>query len=416
MDLYNEVELNSISSKDIEGNVDTDNQNNSKDDNSKLEAIGPRGETEPARKRALENELPDTLLVENEDISTKKRKLDDDSGKDQDEAIVCVDIRQDLNNSDPLPETIEPFGDDSVESKLIPGQLSKNYESSEITNITTVKSGVNSEQGEESHGASSKVVEIIESEKAEGEQSLKISNEAVERKKHEVKEELSHIFTDEPENQNEIIGVEEIKLDSFEKSTPDPDLCSKILALPVASNWEGTSHKPYQLILVSTSTPEYATVEHLFSSTSGRRGLNITKLERVENPYLLGQYLLKKEKMLAEAKSVTERQLFHGTREANIDGICKFGYDWWRPAQRYGKSFGHKFGKGVSFTPEASYAYHYGDNVMLLNKVLVSQSVIGDSSMTVPPESYDTSENSRGTVIVKYDDDDFFPQYVIHYD
>ncbi|XP_008196226.2 uncharacterized protein LOC103313807 isoform X2 [Tribolium castaneum] len=252
MDLYNEVELNSISSKDIEGNVDTDNQNNSKDDNSKLEAIGPRGETEPARKRALENELPDTLLVENEDISTKKRKLDDDSGKDQDEAIVCVDIRQDLNNSDPLPETIEPFGDDSVESKLIPGQLSKNYESSEITNITTVKSGVNSEQGEESHGASSKVVEIIESEKAEGEQSLEISNEAVERKKHEVKEELSHIFTDEPENQNEIIGVEEIKLensqhDSFEKSTPDPDLCSKILALPVASNWEGTSHEPYQL-------------------------------------------------------------------------------------------------------------------------------------------------------------------------
>ncbi|XP_044263292.1 protein mono-ADP-ribosyltransferase PARP12-like [Tribolium madens] len=113
--------------------------------------------------------------------------------------------------------------------------------------------------------------------------------------------------------------------------------------------------------------------------------------------------------MLEKKTSVKERQLYHGTREANIDGICKINYDWRRSPQRYGKSFGHKFGKGVSFTPQVSYAWHYGDNVMVQTKVLESRSVIGDSSMTVPPESYDTSKNSQQTVIVKYEDDDFFP-------
>lgn len=112
--------------------------------------------------------------------------------------------------------------------------------------------------------------------------------------------------------------------------------------------------------------------------------------------------------------SVSERLFFHGTKKENVDGICKFNFDW----RRNGNARGHKFGQGVSFTPDAYYASHYSpydEKVMFLAKVLTSRETEGDGDTVVPPENYDTTVNSRRTVFVKYEDDDFYPQYVIHY-
>lgn len=81
-----------------------------------------------------------------------------------------------------------------------------------------------------------------------------------------------------------------------------------------------------------------------------------------------------------------------------------------------GTSRGHKFGQGVSFTPDPNYARYYGDkSIMILSDVLVNQKCKGDQLTVVPPGNMDTTGNSKRTVYVKYDDNTFYPKYIIHY-
>ncbi|XP_063904823.1 protein mono-ADP-ribosyltransferase PARP12-like [Zophobas morio] len=197
-----------------------------------------------------------------------------------------------------------------------------------------------------------------------------------------------------------------------ERCERNPVLIKEILKDPMTTNWEETAHSPVELKEVSENSTEYEEVNELFQETS--RGMSITKLERVENPYLLGHYLMKKEKMQNEGSYPSEKSLFHGTFEEYVSDICKYNFDW----RKCGNSKGHKFGQGVSFAPEVSYARHYtrvGEDVMILTKVLVGKDTVGDSSTVVPPAPYDTTTNCKDTVFVKYDDDDFYPQYVIHF-
>lgn len=198
----------------------------------------------------------------------------------------------------------------------------------------------------------------------------------------------------------------------IKKSEQNPRLIERVLFDSMANNWEcriNRMHTSYVLNTVDEDSEEYSSVENIFEETA--RGLTITKLERVENPYLLGIYLLKKEKMQEEYGFVNEESLFHGTEIEYIDSICTDNFDW----RRSGNSTGHKFGMGVSFAPEVSYARHYGNEIMILSKVLVQNKCFGDCSTEIPPESYDTTTNGRNTVFVKYEDDDFYPQYIIHY-
>ena len=197
---------------------------------------------------------------------------------------------------------------------------------------------------------------------------------------------------------------------SRERCVRNPVLIKEILKDPITTDWEESVHTPLVLKEVSQSSAEYGRVNATFERTS--RGMSIKKLERVENPYLLGHYLMKKEKMRNECSVVREISLFHGTQKSYVNNICKYNFDW----RKRGSSRGHKFGQGVSFAPEVSYARHYTmDNVMILAKVLVSRATIGNHFTVVPPTSFDTTANSKCSVIVKYDDDDFYPQYVIHF-
>ncbi|KAJ3648275.1 hypothetical protein Zmor_020089 [Zophobas morio] len=181
-----------------------------------------------------------------------------------------------------------------------------------------------------------------------------------------------------------------------ERCVRNPVLIKEILKDPITTDWEETVHTPFVLKEVSQSSAEYGRVNTTFERTS--RGMSIKKLERVENPYLLGHYLMKKEKMRSECSVVREISLFHGTQRSYVNNICKYNFDW----RKRGSSRGHKFGQGVSFAPEVSYARHYTmDNVMILAKVLVSRASIGNQFTVVPPTSCDTTANSKCSVIVK---------------
>lgn len=85
-----------------------------------------------------------------------------------------------------------------------------------------------------------------------------------------------------------------------------------------------------------------------------------------------------------------------------------------------------KFGQGIYFATNAYYASHYPfdadeeDKVIIVVKVLVCNSLTlskagRHNSFSVPPANYDSTKNEDGQVLVKYDDNEFYPAYVVWY-
>lgn len=164
---------------------------------------------------------------------------------------------------------------------------------------------------------------------------------------------------------------------------------------------------------LTKNTQKYNDVSSLFEETMSNR-FRITQIDRIDNPYLYGAYLLKKQQLKRRNPGNWEElQLFHGTKKSNVVDICVFNFDW----RLYGSSTGHKFGQGVSFSPSASYAVNYCNKgkkkVMLLCDVLVKDSCVGREDMDLPDDGYDTSESGNGQVVVKYEDHEFYPAYKI---
>uniref|UniRef100_A0A8J6L6B3 Poly [ADP-ribose] polymerase n=1 Tax=Tenebrio molitor TaxID=7067 RepID=A0A8J6L6B3_TENMO len=158
---------------------------------------------------------------------------------------------------------------------------------------------------------------------------------------------------------------------------------------------------------------EYRVVTNMITN---KRNFKVDRIDKIANPYLIKAYELKREqKRLQHADAfVEERLLFHGTKRANVDAICKMNFDWRRCKA-------HEYGKGVSFSPNSTYSSNYSDpgldnKVMLVAKVLVANSCIGNKFMELPPDGYDTSQKGEdGVVIVKYEDSEFYPAYKISY-
>jgi hypothetical protein len=126
-----------------------------------------------------------------------------------------------------------------------------------------------------------------------------------------------------------------------------------------------------------------------------------------------GCYLLKKEEYLQRHGIVKELELFHATSPDNVPSITRNNLDWRRSVRT-------KFGEGVSFSPNASYAnLHCNRNnppsrAMFIAKVLFHSACGGHSAMKLPVPA-DTSTGNSGSVFVKYSDNEFYPTYVAYY-
>ena len=157
-------------------------------------------------------------------------------------------------------------------------------------------------------------------------------------------------------------------------------------------------------------------INRLFKSTN-KKFFYVTKIERVQNPYLMAAFILKMEELEQRIGREPEIQtLFHGTKTAHRNSICCNNFDW----RLHGQNCGFKFGKGVSFTPISNYATHYGDevdanNTMFVVKVLVGLTCEGRQNMALPPPGYDTTQKKNGHVLVKYEDNEYYPEYIITY-
>lgn len=79
------------------------------------------------------------------------------------------------------------------------------------------------------------------------------------------------------------------------------------------------------LVPLSQSSSEYQDVVRRFQTTGG--GVNIVKIERVQNPHLYQSYMVRKQKMDKDIGGNSERQLFHGTQSKNITHINTQGFN-----------------------------------------------------------------------------------------
>lgn len=140
---------------------------------------------------------------------------------------------------------------------------------------------------------------------------------------------------------------------------------------------------------------------------------NLKKITRAQSPFLYFRYQLRKEEYEVRGIQFREETLLHATDEDNIDSILKDNLDWRRVYRA-------KYGKGVSFSPSASYANgecsrrNGRDRAIIAAKVLIGNKICGSYYQELPEDGYDTTTGNTN-VYVKYYDDEFYPEYICYY-
>ena len=78
-------------------------------------------------------------------------------------------------------------------------------------------------------------------------------------------------------------------------------------------------------VTLAPGSSEYQSVLSKFQTTAW--GMHIQKIERIQNPHLYKQYVVRKQKMDKDNGGNNERQLFHGTNAQNISAINTQGFN-----------------------------------------------------------------------------------------
>ena len=102
-------------------------------------------------------------------------------------------------------------------------------------------------------------------------------------------------------------------------------LCPKGTSFP--STWAPMPRPDMEVHTVTLApvSSEYQSVLSKFQATA--RGMHIQKIERIQNPHLYKQYMVRKQKMDKDNGGNNERQLFHGTDARNISAINTQGFN-----------------------------------------------------------------------------------------
>ncbi|KAK9872620.1 hypothetical protein WA026_018752 [Henosepilachna vigintioctopunctata] len=147
---------------------------------------------------------------------------------------------------------------------------------------------------------------------------------------------------------------------------------------------------------------------------SFRTLITIDSVYKVCNEFLKCQYLLKKIQK-QESMECKEMIMYHATLPEYVESICTHNFNW-----RYsGSSKGSKYGCGVNFSPDPKFAHQFCKNkklkVVIVSKVLISWTHIGSPNLDLPKTGFDTTCSPKKTVYTKFEDCEFYPEYVVYY-
>lgn len=120
------------------------------------------------------------------------------------------------------------------------------------------------------------------------------------------------------------------------------------------------------------------------------------------------------------------KRLFHGTNFSVIECICAKNFDW----RLHGSVTGRKYGRGSYFAVDAAKALCHSQpdsgkrKYLFVAKVIVGTVVKGHSTMVRPPRNQETGQlydstvddDIRPTIIVKYDKQEYYPEYLLTFE
>jgi len=193
--------------------------------------------------------------------------------------------------------------------------------------------------------------------------------------------------------------------------------------MPLPDNWIRMGQERVLTVPLDPNSPEYQNVVSKLLATAS--GVNIKKIERVQNPRLFRSYMTLKQEMDTTNFGKSERQLFHGTDGKNVSKINTQGLN-----RSLSGVHGTALGHGVYFARDASYSLGYtggggGNGYMYLARVLVGHYCQGRSGMLMPSpkdpirpdilcDSVVDNPNNP-TVFVVFNDNQFYLEYLINF-
>jgi poly [ADP-ribose] polymerase 7/11/12/13 len=197
-----------------------------------------------------------------------------------------------------------------------------------------------------------------------------------------------------------------------------------ISSMDYPNTWEPQS-SPFQSFDVKKGTAEWNNIENHFHSSLK---IPIIRIERVQNKGLWAWFYLKKKELEAKnssSKGANEKYAFHGSRNNAYETILKEGFDH-RVA-----NMGGALGAGIYFAHQSATSSGYVSATGPIRKMLYCRVLAGDigpgkSGLRRPPEKtvstfgfgktvlYDSVGNEGGVYVV-FDNNQCYPEYVIHY-
>jgi len=185
--------------------------------------------------------------------------------------------------------------------------------------------------------------------------------------------------------------------------------------------WDFHEINIFSEIDIPSNNEEFKEVAKLFYN-SLNNGVEITKVTRIQNKYLMEHYIttIQKRQELRPDIDINRRLLFHGTKTVDPKTIYKnsdtgFDLQYSNPNGAYGK--GLYFATQSSY-PHRGYSYHLGNGryQMFLADVFVGKAYkgqVGNNKFVKAPEGYDSVEANNFCVV--YNNFHSYPLYLIEY-
>jgi hypothetical protein len=202
--------------------------------------------------------------------------------------------------------------------------------------------------------------------------------------------------------------------------------------------WEATNNKyPLQINLSSSPEEYHKTIRDFYQMISGSQIKSI-RIEKIQNERLYRQYQIEKEHLNNVLDRDTERILFHGCPniKESLESIKKYGLDRSMADTACGNIFllkvsiytindtscvGTRYGEGVYFSTKSSESHKFtqpdsktGERSMFVCSVLCGVSILGNPSMNVCPEGYNSTTNGF-TIYAVYRDAQVYVGYLVYY-
>ncbi|XP_066956930.1 protein mono-ADP-ribosyltransferase PARP12-like isoform X2 [Macrobrachium rosenbergii] len=209
------------------------------------------------------------------------------------------------------------------------------------------------------------------------------------------------------------------------KRRPEPHLEEEEMeGLPKSWKLAYTIQHVHRIVL-SEASPEFNKIMALLHQNKSFPSQWL-RIERIQNPYLWSAYQNKVQEMTkiyGSTAAVKKQYLFHGTDPLTVNQICEENFDW----RLSGSKNGRLFGCGTYFSTDPHYSLQYtrpdqmGHRYLFVAQVAVGTKTQGYQNMVTPPINpmtqlpYDSTVNSENnpTIIVKYDKQEYYPEYLI---